>query len=275
MNNFERQFYNPEAQKPKTEIENTPMLKASDLRSAEKVVINTYSGNQYVLTRSNNSGAFEFTNAMSPSEAPCYLYDNYENDDCIAEVGKPFDFITVANLRDSKGRHGHSSAVVSIEISKGNNAKKVESGRKVKLFKTAKGSVYTYDSDNKTTRFKTVTGEQNDRQDITVFLNLAPQEEQDILMAYRGYEREGVKVYVIERKADDNVKVIRDVKEVENKDRLYLAIVSGSTVETMYKASLEPKVGANVFDFRTFYENGERMSERHLGNKVVDIEFEE
>ena len=74
----------------------------------------------------------------------------------------------------------------------------------VKSFKTAKGSVYTYDKDRKTTRFKTATGEQEPRQDITVFVDLTPDEEQEVLSAYLLGGDSPSRVYVLEANKTDN-----------------------------------------------------------------------
>jgi hypothetical protein len=139
-------------------------------------------------------------------------------------------------------------------------------------FRTAQGSAYTYDSDGKTTRFKTATGEQHDRQDITVFSPLSLEDEQDYLLAYRSENPDRQeKVYVVERQSDGTPKIIRDVREVTLPSNLYLTITRGNQIIKFNGASLEPTVGANVFDTRHYEENGRTMTERHLGNKVTEI----
>jgi len=144
----------------------------------------------------------------------------------------------------------------------------------VKSFKTAQGSIYSYDAEGKTRRFKTATGEQFERQDLTVFVNLSLDEEQDYLQAYRGEGESKAKVYVVKRQADDSPKILRDVSQVNNPDRIYLAIVKDNKITQLKKASLRPVKEWNSFDTRQFKQDGQTMTERHLGNKVIDIEYD-
>jgi activator of 2-hydroxyglutaryl-CoA dehydratase len=51
----------------------------------------------------------------------------------------------------------------------------------VEKFRTAQGSIYTYDETDRTTRFKTATGEQHETQDVTVFAGNSLDEQQDFL----------------------------------------------------------------------------------------------
>lgn len=141
-------------------------------------------------------------------------------------------------------------------------------------FKTAQGSVYEYDQEGKTSRFKTVAGEQHERQDITVFSPLTLEEEQDYLLAYRSDNSDRdtkVKVYVVERQPDDTAKIVRDVAEVQDPNNIYLAIVKNGQIIKNNRAVLQPTVGYNVFDTRQFQKNGQTMTERHLGNKVTEM----
>lgn len=144
----------------------------------------------------------------------------------------------------------------------------------VKSFKTAKGSIYSYDSEGKTSRYKTATSEQHERQDLTVFVNLSLDEEQDYLQAYRGAEELKAKVYVVERQADDSPKILRDISQVVNPDRVYLAIVKNITITQLKKASTRPVKGWNSFDTRQYMQDGQTFTERHLGNKVVEVEYD-
>jgi hypothetical protein len=145
---------------------------------------------------------------------------------------------------------------------------------RAKAFKTAKGSIYTYDTDGRTSRFKTATGEQEAKQDITVFVNLTLQQEQDILEAYRRHDRlKKTKVYVVERQLDNTPRIVRTLDQVQNPDEVYLAIYEDGQMARSAPASLEPVVGAHVFDTRHFVENGRSYTERHLGNKVTEISY--
>lgn len=154
-----------------------------------------------------------------------------------------------------------------------------EADPRVKSFKTEKGSVYTYDADGKTTRFKTATGEQNERQDLTIFANLTPEEEQQVRNVIHLEGDHGQKVYIVERLADDNAppRVLRDLSEVTNPNALYLGVFRDGKTLMIKKASLKPTVGADVFDNRSVTdENGVQVArEIHLGNKVTEIEYEQ
>src|SRR3989338_8964874 len=114
------------------------------------------------------------------------------------------------------------------------------------------------------------------RQDITVFVNLSVDEEQDFLHAYRveGESNRKAGVYVVEQKADDSAKILGDVSQVTNPDKIYLAIVKDNKITQLKKASLRPTNGWNSFDTRQFEKNGEALLEVHLGNKVVEIEYD-
>ncbi len=145
----------------------------------------------------------------------------------------------------------------------------------VKSFKTAQGSTYSYDTEGKTTRLKAATGELMDRQDLTVFVNLTPDEEQDILRAYHHPTEEDKDghVYVVERQQDEKGKILRDVTEVEDPTRIYLAIVRDNKITFNKPVSLTPAIGSDVFDTRHYQENDQWHTERHLGNKVTEIEY--
>ena len=163
------------------------------------------------------------------------------------------------------------------EIDYSPRQEETEIPKKVKAFKTAKGSVYTYDENGMTTRFKTVTGEQHDKQDLTVFAQLTPEQEQGILRAYR-YPSEsdkGKKVYVVERQENDSAKIIRQLTDIEKRDKLYLAIYKDGGMKFGVPATLTPTPGFNVFDTRHYEKDGQGYTERHLGNKVTEVEFED
>lgn len=155
---------------------------------------------------------------------------------------------------------------------------KEAAGEKAVAFKTAKGSVYTYDEEGKTTRFKTATGEQNEQQDITVFSDLSPEDEDAYLRAYQMPEdtpERQAKIYVVERQPDDTGQIIRDISDVTSPDNIYLSIIKKGQIVKSNKAQLQPFVGGNVFDTRQYEENGHPMTERHIGNKVMEIMYDD
>jgi len=144
-------------------------------------------------------------------------------------------------------------------------------GGDVKSFETAKGSVYTYGDDGKTTRFKTATNEQNEPQDLTVFADFKGQQEDNFLEAIHRSKETGDKVYVV----DENGKVIRNNKEaVGKKVNLVIVDKDGKVTERAY-AETAPKMGSSVFDMRSFEKDGETYTQRHIGNKVTKINYKE
>lgn len=153
-----------------------------------------------------------------------------------------------------------------------------EQPSRVESFTTAKGSIYTYGKDGRTTRFKTATKEQQPTQDITVFVDLSPAEEQQVLHAYRHVmpEYKGCKVYVLElNEKSGSPKIVRHVSQVEDPNQLLLVILNGDKYELVKKATLTPTMGCSVFDSRHYQQDGKSYTERHLGNRVVDIQFSE
>lgn len=134
-------------------------------------------------------------------------------------------------------------------------------------FKTAKGSVYTYLPDGRTQRFKTATNEQNEPQDLTVFVKFKDAEqEQDFLEGIQRSERFGTKVYLIDQqgnKYDTN-------EQAAGKDVRLVLVKDGKVIDTV-ETSLTPQIGYNTFDQRRFKKDGENYREAHLGNKVTEI----
>lgn len=156
----------------------------------------------------------------------------------------------------------------------------------VDQFKTAHGSVYSYDEAGRTTRFKTIVSEQKAAQDITVFADLTRDEQRMFLPALHaeGGLRHGdavLKVYVTEKMEDGTGKIIRTRDDVGDPNRLALTMLGGhrggtfaaEDVAYAKRASLQPAEGLSVFDTRHFTESGVAMTERHLGNEVTQIDY--
>jgi hypothetical protein len=137
----------------------------------------------------------------------------------------------------------------------------------IESFETAKGSVYTVLPNGKTQRFKTATGEQNEPNDLIVFVKFKDaQQEQDFLSAQN--RQDGKKLYVV-----DSAGNVYDTNEqVKGKDVKLAIIKDGKVIETV-ETSLEPKIGYNTFDQRRYEEKGEKYRSTHLGNKVTKINY--
>jgi hypothetical protein len=140
-------------------------------------------------------------------------------------------------------------------------------------FETEKGSVYTYDDQGRTSRFKKKTGEQFEPQDITVFIDLNEEECRIFLDAIHTENPDLKKrIYVVEKQEDNKPKIIRKFSEVNDPLKLYLAIFNkdGKMIGSK-EATLKPTLNFTTFDTRHFKDGNEWMTERHLGHKVTKI----
>lgn len=146
----------------------------------------------------------------------------------------------------------------------------MEELKKVESFETAKGSVYTYDDEGHSTRFKTATGEKLEKQNITVFFDMSPQEEQVLLKAFTD---ETQNVDIVENQSDGTIKIIRRIEDISNPDEINFSIIKGGKVVSAKKATLIPQNGLSVFESQDFLENGKVLAKRHLGNRVVKINY--
>lgn len=154
---------------------------------------------------------------------------------------------------------------------------------------TVKGSVYRYLPDGTTQRYKKVEGKEYDAQsalvyvpDYTWFKAHAPKHLLDrlgdneaiyterLLEYVQNPRKDGKKVYIV----DGTGRKIETNKEIkETKGTIYLAFLSGDATEFTIPVSHVPKIGFMTFDTRTYADanTGERMRERHLGNRVAKI----
>ena len=144
----------------------------------------------------------------------------------------------------------------------------------VSAFETEKGSVYRYDTDGRTARFKTATSEQMPTQGLTVFVNPNEQQAQDIVNAYlpQGNNPEA-KVEIVERQPGSGGKIVRDIADVKDRRNLNLVVMEGGRVTMLLPASVFPAVGQQVYDTRDYEDGGNNRTDRHLGHKVTRIDY--
>ncbi|MCX6727459.1 MAG: hypothetical protein NTX11_01435 [Candidatus Saccharibacteria bacterium] len=143
----------------------------------------------------------------------------------------------------------------------------------VESFMTSKGSVYTYDSEGHTTRLKAATGELQPEQGITVFVEAGVKDVPRVAAAYLlRSSTNNTRIEVVETQEDETIKIINDVTEVSSPDRLLVATLSDGKVVKSRPASLFPVIGTYPFDSRTFEEDGEVKTERHIGHRVTSIQ---
>jgi hypothetical protein len=144
----------------------------------------------------------------------------------------------------------------------------------VTSFTTERGSVYTYDDEGHTSRFKHATGEQFEGKSITVFTKIAPEQEKDYLAATYPEHDNDDSVWVVERQEDNSGLTIATVEQVKHPDRLYLAIVRNGKIVNNVPATLMPTLGYDVFDTDVVKkDDGQLISYGHLGHKVASINY--
>ncbi len=163
----------------------------------------------------------------------------------------------------------------------------------IKEVETAKGSTYRYLEDGTTQRFKKAENKEYDPQAALVYVpgykwvkeHAPPQileklgENEliynDILLEYvQNPRKEGKKVYIID-KVGKKIETNAEIQSAEG--QIYLAFLTGDTVDFSIPAYHKPEMGFMTFDTRTYTdeETGEYMRERHLGNAVVRIGLRE
>lgn len=142
----------------------------------------------------------------------------------------------------------------------------------VASFVTSRGSVYTYDENGQTTRFKAAANELQPTQDLTVFVDV---ERGDFLNVAKGYLafKAGRKseLQVIEQDEDDSMRVVERIDQVQEPERLILGLFSNGELIRSKPVSIFPKLGSHVYDSRVYEENGVKRTERHFGHKVIKI----
>lgn len=157
---------------------------------------------------------------------------------------------------------------------------------------TEKGSVYKYLPDGRTQRFKTATGELNEKQDILVYIPPFDLIKEQALKLFPGifksikneaqYEQllrdyfwaEGRTIRVIDQAGNE----IWNSEDMEKADRAYLALIDKEDSSRSFTLPLskEPKIGYQAFDARQYKDkDGETCHEGHIGHKVKEIKYNE
>jgi len=110
-----------------------------------------------------------------------------------------------------------------------------------------------------------------------VFVRLTPEGRQlyvDAIHSHCDDPTKNKKVYVVEPLPNGSPRIIRTPHDVKDPHNIFLAALQNDQVIGATRASLEPELGANVFDTRHYQENGQWYTERHLGNEVTEIHYE-
>ena len=138
---------------------------------------------------------------------------------------------------------------------------------------TAEGSIYKFLEDGRTQRTK-IRGERKtaqEFQDLLVFVDFPNDEKwkqyQHVLHSMPGEKPK--RLYVVDEKGN----VIRTNDQAHKAGQLRLVITNPEKTATLdaVKCTIIPALGLVTYDQRSFVENGQNLTERHLGNKVIEI----
>lgn len=163
--------------------------------------------------------------------------------------------------------------------------------KKIIRFKTEKGSVYTYLPDGRTQRLKTATGEQLEPEAAIVFIPPLELIKEGALANYPEIFKsiENSAIYsqrLLEyihlpgktiRITDDKGKEIYTAKEVQEASSvLILFLDRNNPKESFYlPVAKVPKINYLTFDTTKFVgKDGNTYRSKHIGNKIVEIEYE-
>ncbi len=163
--------------------------------------------------------------------------------------------------------------------------------RRPKRIVTEQGSVYTYLDDGRTQRFKTATGERSEPQDLIVFIppwdkikdqapvvyphifkDIKTEEQYKELILRYGQDNKDKTIRV----TDGEANIILDQKQVDESQSVFVAMIDKLDPKKTFSlpVSKEPKEGYATFDARyTVDKKGRPHNERHVGNKIVEIEY--
>lgn len=141
----------------------------------------------------------------------------------------------------------------------------------VTSFETSKGSVYTYDKNGKTSRFKTIDQEWQEKMDVTVFVSTDDDNKTKIFDAYTRPNK--FNFYLVEVQNDKKVPIygLDDIKNPENL-RFCVFNIPENKWAFVCKASLTPTIGAIVYEQRDSIK-GDRKFQYHLGHEVTKINY--
>ena len=181
-----------------------------------------------------------------------------------SELNKPIISQTSEEIYSKLGNKTQSENVIIDDVA----GRKPATGSNIISFETAKGSIYTVLPDGRTQRFKTVTGEQNEPNDLIVFVKFKDDTQEQRFLSGVQDNKSGTKVYVIDEKGNKYSKNA----DIRGKDvRFALVDEKTNTVLETVETKQEPTIGYNVYDERRFTKDNEQYREKHIGNKVTKI----
>lgn len=156
-------------------------------------------------------------------------------------------------------------------------------------FKTSRGSVYEYLPDGRVQRFKTATQEQLEPQDAIVFIPpwdmVKGGAKKNYPEVFEFIDDEGLyESLLLEhvhspdftmRIVDGSGNELLSNAEIQSADRVYVSCINRKEPKKSFylPVSKDPKIGYQTYDTTKYIaEDGKTYRNKHLGNKVVEIE---
>ena len=242
----------------------------------------TFSDNVNVARKDNTKSITILNNNIDTVEAtPLYytVYDytkdefndtvivNTEEEDVTelgSELNKPIISQTSDEIYSKLGDKTQSENVIIDDVA----GRKPATESNIISFETSMGSIYTVLPDGRTQRFKTVTGEQSEPNDLIVFVKFKDDTQEQRFLRGVQDNKSGTKVYVIDEKGNKYSKNA----DIRGKDVKFVLIDEKTNeVLEIVETKQEPTIGYNVYDERRFTKDGEQYREKHIGNKVTKI----
>ena len=161
---------------------------------------------------------------------------------------------------------------------------------RVVRFKTAMGSIYEYLPDGRTQRFKTVENDRKKPMDQIVFIPpwdvIKDEARKNYPKIFQGIEGEGLYESLLLEYIHDRNKTIRitdnkgkelsNNQEIQATEHALIFCLDKSNPENSFylRVSKEPRVGFLTFDTSKYKgSDGKTYRDKHIGNKVIDIEY--
>ena len=242
----------------------------------------TFSDNVNVVRKDNTKSITILNTNIDTVEAtPLYytIYDSTKdefNDTVIvdteeedvnelgSELNKPIISQTSEEIYSKLGNKTQSENVIIDDVA----GRKPATGSNIISFETSMGSIYTVLPDGRTQRFKTVTGEQSEPNDLIVFVKFKDDTQEQRFLRGVQDDNSGTKVYVIDKEGNKYSKS----SDIKDKDVKFVLIDEKTNeVLEIVETKQEPTIGYNVYDERRFTKDGEQYRAKHIGNKVTKI----
>lgn len=163
--------------------------------------------------------------------------------------------------------------------------------RRPRSVTTAKGSKYTYLPDGRTQRFKEVTQELNEPQDLLLFIPPWDVVKEKAIKLYPDYfddettDQQFLRllmeyIHTIDKTVmvvDGEGAPLNSFTDIEEGVRVFIAFVDKQQNKVDFHIPVEPdpRLGWSTFDTRKYVNENDGLTynERHIGNKVVDVEY--